>query len=257
MACQLVSLSISIFISLLVIGFIYVFSWNHHRSTKEAVILRAIGIVFAIFVSIVILLLTNYIDYENLTPTLSLSPYYLFESIVIPICLTIILFIGPIIDRFQQGTLFLALDPDEELPPFYSFARNYLLGPILEEYFYRFLLTTLLIQCFSQSSTILISSAIFSISHAHHHIKGLINGGETLEWVNFICHLIQTFIFACYACCIYLRAQSVISVILIHSFCNWMGPPRFDRLFSQRYLAIISCLGIITCITLLSIYLVS
>ena len=254
MSCQLIAFLLVCLISTLFVVFIYILAWSHHRETREGVILRSIGTLCAILLSVIILLVSGYIDYDTIKPTFSLSPRYLFESIIIPVGLTLILFIGPIIDSYREGTLFV-LETDE-LSPFFTVLRNYLVGPFTEEYLYRFLMINVLIQCFTTSSTILISSGLFSISHIHHYIERLITGSDTIDWLVLAVHLLQTFVFACYAGCIFIRAKSVLSLFLIHSFCNWMGAPRVDRIFADKRLTIWTFFGLISCITLTTIFMI-
>ncbi|XP_015787808.1 CAAX prenyl protease 2 [Tetranychus urticae] len=261
MSCQLIAFLLACLISTLFVVFMYILAWSHHRETREGIILRSIGTFCAIVTSIIILLVSGYIDYDTIKPTFSLSPSYLFESIIIPVGLTLILFIGPIIDAYREGTLF-ALEIDEgwnadALPPFFTVLRAYLVGPFTEEYLYRFLMINVLIQCFTTSSSILISSGLFSISHINHYIERLITGSDTVDWLVLAVHLLQTFVFACYAGCIFIRAKSVLSLFLIHSFCNWMGAPRVDRIFADKRLTIWTFFGLISCITLTTIYMIN
>jgi prenyl protein peptidase len=50
-----------------------------------------------------------------------------------------------------------------------------------------------------------------------------------------------TTLFGGYVTFIYLRTGSLLAVVLVHVFCNWMGFPRFwGRLYSARELSVIN-----------------
>ncbi|XP_015790648.1 CAAX prenyl protease 2 [Tetranychus urticae] len=209
-------------------------STPNHDATRESVYLQAIGIGTAIIFSLSILLMTGHV-----TPKVLIPSFYLD---LIPIGLIIILFSGPIIDRYMAGDLWDVQASDSS--PFYTFLRINVFGPAGEEYVYRFLMTLVLTPCGDEHLTVFISSVLFSLSHFPGDFIKLVLGGAKLPWITIVFHLLQTFLFGCYNCAIYLRCQCLASVIVVHSICNWMGLPQIDRIFTNAYLAIITVLGL-------------
>jgi len=108
----------------------------------------------------------------------------------------------------------------------------------VEEAIFRVIFCTLLERNGSKSFWgIVISQALFfSLAHAHfvflrfvQHKKGSIRAlniketiAETLFQMGF------TFIFGIYSGYFYMRTKSLIAVFTLHSFCNFIGIPRFD-----------------------------
>lgn len=70
----------------------------------------------------------------------------------------------------------------------------------------------------------------FGIAHVHHFYEFRLTHPETpllLALIRPIFQLSYTTLFGWYAAFVYLRTGSLWAVILIHSFCNWNGLPRF------------------------------
>jgi prenyl protein peptidase len=71
---------------------------------------------------------------------------------------------------------------------------------------------------------------IFGLAHFHHLYEFRITHPDVPLVPAILRTLLQltyTTLFGGYATFLYLRTGSLLSVILVHSFCNWMGLPRF------------------------------
>lgn len=69
----------------------------------------------------------------------------------------------------------------------------------------------------------------FGVAHIHHFYEFCTTHPDTSVIVALLRSLFQftyTTMFGWYATFIYLRTGSLVSVILVHSFCNWCGVPR-------------------------------
>lgn len=83
---------------------------------------------------------------------------------------------------------------------------------------------------FSNSTIIFLTPIIFGLAHVHHFYEFRITHPHTPLVTAILRALLQltyTTLFGGYATFLYLRSGSLLSVILVHSFCNWMGFPRF------------------------------
>lgn len=71
---------------------------------------------------------------------------------------------------------------------------------------------------------------IFGLAHIHHFYEFRLTHPHTpavAALVRSIFQLSYTTLFGAYATFLYLRTGSLLAVILVHAFCNWMGLPRF------------------------------
>jgi prenyl protein peptidase len=82
----------------------------------------------------------------------------------------------------------------------------------------------------SPGRIVFIAPLYFGIAHIHHFYEFRLTHPDTPALAALARSLFQfgyTTIFGWYATFVYLRTGSLIAVIVIHSFCNWCGLPRF------------------------------
>lgn len=82
----------------------------------------------------------------------------------------------------------------------------------------------------SNGTIIFLTPIVFGLAHVHHFYEFRISHPHTPVVSALLRSLLQftyTTLFGGYATFIYLRTGSLLSVILVHAFCNWMGFPRF------------------------------
>ncbi|KAJ5985076.1 hypothetical protein N7499_008671 [Penicillium canescens] len=148
--------------------------------------------------------------------------------------LTAILFVGPLFERgivegewrfwFRHSKL------SESLGGWIGW-RNYVAGPITEEVMFRSAIVPLhLLAHVSPGRIVFIAPLYFGIAHIHHFYEFRLTHPDTPALAALARSLFQfgyTTIFGWYATFVYLRTGSLLAVIVIHSFCNWCGLPRF------------------------------
>lgn len=104
-------------------------------------------------------------------------------------------------------------------------------GPITEEVLFRSASVPLLLLSQTSNTTIIfLTPIIFGLAHVHHFYEFRISHPHTQVVSALLRSLLQftyTTLFGGYATFIFLRSGSLLSVILVHTFCNWMGFPRF------------------------------
>lgn len=148
--------------------------------------------------------------------------------------LTAILFAGPLFekavieDRWKGWIRGQTLN--ETLSSWIGW-RNYVAGPVTEEILFRSLLVPLhLLTPLSPTRVVLLTPLYFGIAHIHHFYEFVLTHPHTPWPPSIIRSLIQftyTTIFGWYATFIFIRSANVAAVILVHTFCNWAGLPRF------------------------------
>jgi prenyl protein peptidase len=109
--------------------------------------------------------------------------------------------------------------------------RNYVAGPLTEEVIFRSVIIPLhLIAGISSSKIVFLTPLYFGIAHVHHLYEFKLTHPHT-PWLPAILRsTIQfgyTTVFGWFASFLYLRTGSIYAGVLIHSFCNWGGLPRF------------------------------
>ncbi|KAL9112679.1 MAG: hypothetical protein Q9227_002982 [Pyrenula ochraceoflavens] len=109
--------------------------------------------------------------------------------------------------------------------------RNFVAGPITEEVLFRSAIIPLhILAKLSPTRIVFASPLYFGIAHIHHFYEFKLTHPHVPTPPALIRSLFQfayTTIFGWYAAFLYLRTGSLPAVILVHSFCNWCGLPRF------------------------------
>jgi prenyl protein peptidase len=179
---------------------------------------------------------TNLPAYGTYLSTLHLMGYYpagLLPSLK-ALILTAILFLGPL---FEAGIVegswrtWVRLRGISTLWHDLPTYRNLVAGPVTEELLFRsaslplFLLSPATLQ-----TTFLVPPLVFGLAHIHHiyEFRVMHPSVPLLHAVlRSVIQLLYTTLFGSYATFLYLRTGSLLTVILCHAFCNWMGLPRF------------------------------
>ncbi|KAJ4289768.1 CAAX prenyl protease [Kalmusia sp. IMI 367209] len=109
--------------------------------------------------------------------------------------------------------------------------RNYVVGPVTEELIWRSLIIPLhVLAGFSGKKIIFLTPLYFGIAHVHHLYEFRLTHPQTplvLAVLRSLFQFTYTSLFGFFAAFVFIRTGNVYSVILAHSFCNWMGLPRF------------------------------
>ncbi|KIX09267.1 uncharacterized protein Z518_00346 [Rhinocladiella mackenziei CBS 650.93] len=157
-----------------------------------------------------------------------------FGDVVRCCALTFLLYIGPlferifiegVVDDFRRGRKVI-----ESLSSWQGY-RNYVASPIAEEVVFRSVLVSLhLLAKVSATKIIFLTPLYFGIAHVHHFYEFTLTHPHTplipaLFRVTF--QFGYTTLFGWYVDFVYLRTGSLYTCIIIHTFCNWVGLPRF------------------------------
>ncbi|KAH9210972.1 hypothetical protein DL95DRAFT_392919 [Leptodontidium sp. 2 PMI_412] len=108
--------------------------------------------------------------------------------------------------------------------------RNFVAGPITEEVLFRSASVPLLLLARTSNTTIIfLTPIIFGLAHIHHFYEFRITHPDTpviAAILRSVFQLAYTTLFGGYVTFLYMRTGSLLGVILVHAFCNWMGLPR-------------------------------
>jgi prenyl protein peptidase len=225
--------------------FIYVlplYAWNatrpsptRSRDAPEAIRARIRAVTFSTTVcSVLTLLILQFLDASPLSP-LHLMGYWpvdLFTSAK-AVFLTALLFAGPLFENLVidgEWREWTRLDPLKRVWADWPTWRNLVAGPVTEECLFRSAAVPLLLVMDSNvTSVIYLSPLVFGIAHVHHFYEFRITHPHVSLPAAVVRSVIQfsyTYLFGIYATFIFIRTGSLPAVILIHTFCNYMGLPR-------------------------------
>ncbi|KIW79374.1 hypothetical protein Z517_05986 [Fonsecaea pedrosoi CBS 271.37] len=150
--------------------------------------------------------------------------------------LTLLLYVGPLFEKVfvegefdnlrQRGVAAIS----ETLSSWQGY-RNYVAGPITEEVVFRSVLIPIhLLAKISPSRIVFLTPLYFGIAHVHHFYEFHLTHPHIPLLPVMLRSVLQftyTTLFGWFAAFVYMRTGSVYACIIIHSFCNCVGLPRF------------------------------
>ncbi|KAL0931603.1 prenyl proteinase rce1 [Colletotrichum truncatum] len=148
--------------------------------------------------------------------------------------LTATLFAGPLYEALLMDGLWedwKTLKPLVHVWTQWTTWRNIVMGPLTEEMLFRSASVPLLLCArMSLTQTIFLSPLIFGLAHVHHFYEFRLTHPRVPLIAALARSLLQftyTSMFGSYATFLFLRSGSLLSIVLVHAFCNSMGLPRF------------------------------
>ncbi|KAF2711198.1 Abi-domain-containing protein [Pleomassaria siparia CBS 279.74] len=109
--------------------------------------------------------------------------------------------------------------------------RNFVVGPVSEELIWRALIIPLhVLAKFSAKQIVFLTPLYFGIAHVHHLYEFQLTHARTpllMAVLRTVFQFTYTSLFGFFAAFVYLRTGNLLTIILAHAFCNWMGLPRF------------------------------
>lgn len=152
-----------------------------------------------------------------------------------PTALTLIAFIGPLVQSKLDIGSFWGIDPN-----FWNdwvFWRNVIVAPASEEWVFRACMAPLLFaEGWSANQMIFLGPLFFGVAHAHHAVRDVRDGTIDVKSavIRTLFQLTYTSLFGFYSMFLFLRTGSVVSAIVAHALCNSMGFPPMHMLPSHR-----------------------
>ena len=204
----------------------------------------------AVIYTVVILMIISYDIYEPKLPScptflemIGFTSFQLISATLKPLLLTIILFLGPIVQYSIEGNNIFNRDFWMEKNWLLT-VRALLIAPVTEEIVYRGCMFPLLYSAFG-TTAIIVCPLLFGLAHVHHFFEWFKDESNFLSLRTAIAtlkttilgvcvHTFITYVFGIYSTFLFWRTSNIISPIVCHSFCNWIGPPPIDRIGSTR-----------------------
>ena len=161
----------------------------------------------------------------------------LLKSSCCALLVTIILFLGPLVQSVMKGNAKYSLASENKLDLLKDliFWRNYIISPFTEEFVFRSCMIPLIMPHLGFTKTVLITPLFFGTAHLHHIIEGYCLNEQSLQALCYQ-HLFQfayTYIFGAYSSYLFLRTGNFFASFLSHAFCNVMGFPNFSEVVNE------------------------
>lgn len=161
----------------------------------------------------------------------------LFLASVLPLFLTMILFLGPLALQAFSGLWNLYAEPMYWLSNIGNliWLRNHIVAPLSEEFTFRACMVPLLLQCFRPLTAVFVCPLFFGVAHFHHMAERLKAGMDLKQALLVSCfQFTYTTLFGAYSAYLFLRTGHFIAPFLAHAFCNHMGFPDLVDLMTYK-----------------------
>ncbi|XP_061920988.1 CAAX prenyl protease 2 [Entelurus aequoreus] len=159
----------------------------------------------------------------------------LIPAIVLPLVLTMILFLGPLTQLAMDCPWTLMDGIRVAFDPWFwtlcfsdmRWLRNQVVAPLTEELVFRACMLPMLVPCAGPSTAIFTCPLFFGMAHFHHVIESLRFRRGSLSGIFFSAAFQFSYaaVFGAYAAFIFVRTGHLVGPVLCHSFCNYMGFP--------------------------------
>ncbi|XP_019881414.2 CAAX prenyl protease 2 [Aethina tumida] len=235
-----VSFGLCFFLSLLYIGSLHIWNSQFHRDHPSTIKKRFISVFFMLFIGPYIAYLglhKEYLEKHSLYEILGLKTKGLCQATVMPLFLTMIFFLGPIVVELHSGLSKLYTEQSYWISNLTNliWLRNHIVAPLSEEFTYRSCMLPLLLQSFSPTTSVILSPLLFGVAHFHHLHERVKYGLDLKTALMISCfQFVYTTLFGIYSAYLLLRTGHFASVFIVHAFCNHMGFPDVTEVMTYK-----------------------
>ncbi|XP_041354595.1 CAAX prenyl protease 2-like [Gigantopelta aegis] len=181
-------------------------------------------------------------------------------AFIIPLILTMVLFMGPLALHYMDGIFRLYLEPRYWVNCIKNmiWVRNHIVAPFSEEFIFRACMLPLLVPAIGESAAMILCPLFFGVAHFHHLIERIIHEQCEIKQAvqKSMFQFFYTTVFGIYSAFLFLRTGHLIAPVIAHAFCNHMGFPAFNEVMGypqtiRRRLAMFFVLGLVLWIMVL------
>jgi len=219
---------------------LYVWRSNLDRDHPDTIKRRFVSAGFMTIISPVFVWkfgASNLLENHTLAELLGLRTAGLLQASILPLLLTMALFLGP--------TAMLLLDERYRMfcvPMFWRHSlqdwiwwRNHVVAPFSEEFTFRACMVPVLLGYYSHFWAIIISPLFFGVAHFHHMVERIRKGHDVLT--SFLVSMFQfayTTIFGMYSAFLFVKTGHFAAPFIVHAYCNFMGFPDFMEVINSE-----------------------
>ncbi|KAK4301065.1 hypothetical protein Pmani_026771 [Petrolisthes manimaculis] len=232
------------FLSVLYVGSLYIWKETQRRDDPTTIKKRCISVFFMTVVSPFFVIWFGSNDSEEVTlwTRMGLRWEGLVPALLLPMILTCILFLGPIVQsHVGQTNLLQSLYSSVCLyfDPLYWYNtsqnpiwwRNQVVAPFSEEFTFRACMLPILLQCVSPGRAVFIAPLFFGVAHLHHAVDR-VRAGTDLPTIILVSsfQFLYTSVFGFYSAFLFIRTGHFLPLFAVHAFCNHMGLPELKNM---------------------------
>uniref|UniRef100_A0A6M2DUH6 CAAX prenyl protease 2 n=1 Tax=Xenopsylla cheopis TaxID=163159 RepID=A0A6M2DUH6_XENCH len=222
-------------LSITYVASLYIWSSSHPRDHPLTIKRRFFSVFIMMFISPMFLYILGsreLFQKATIWELLGFRIEGIFNASLIPLLLTMVLFLGPI--SMTQCSNF---NSTEYMSNFTNliWLRNHIVAPLSEEFTFRACMLPLLMQCFGNTASILICPLFFGVAHFHHMLERLKSGMDLKTAIIIsLFQFLYTTLFGVYSAYLFVRTGHFAAPFIVHAFCNHMGFPNFQEALSYK-----------------------
>ncbi|XP_060522718.1 CAAX prenyl protease 2 isoform X2 [Cylas formicarius] len=228
-----VSVGLCLLLSVVYLASLHVWNSPFSRDHPTTIKKRFVSVFFMLFVAPCFLYIgldKNTLQKVSFLEVLGVKSKGLWQALIVPLLLTVVLFLGPISMEVSNslGKLYAGKREGAWHANFTNliWIRNHLVAPFSEEFTYRSCMLPLLLQCFPATTAIAVNPLLFGIAHFHHVQERVRFGMDLNTALKISCfQFVYTTIFGAYSAYLLYRTGHFASIFVVHAFCNHMGFP--------------------------------
>ncbi|XP_005089152.1 CAAX prenyl protease 2 [Aplysia californica] len=179
---------------------------------------------------------------------------------IVPLFLTMVLFLGPLSLHYLDGVFSLYLESKywTNSVKNYVWLRNHIVAPLSEEFIFRACMLPVLLPRLGEGWSILLCPLFFGVAHFHHMIEKVVHSQQDVSeaFKQSLFQLGYTTVFGAYSAFLFLRTGHLMAPVIAHAFCNHMGFPSFGEVMgypspTRHRLIALFVLGLVSWLLLL------
>ncbi|XP_042902985.1 CAAX prenyl protease 2 isoform X2 [Parasteatoda tepidariorum] len=207
---------ICILLACIYVGSLYIWPNTHGRDHPSTIKRRFLSVFIISFFSAVVVYIfadRSYFGYDvSYWSLVGIQASGLLQAIIIPLFLTMVLFLGPLSLHYNDGQYNTFFDFKVWIHCLTNviWLRNHVIAPIFEEFTFRACMLPILVPCFGNKTSVILCPLFFGI----------------------VFQLAYTTVFGAYSSFLFLRTGHFAAPSVAHAFCNHMGFPDFGQLLA-------------------------
>ncbi|XP_067012806.2 CAAX prenyl protease 2 [Anabrus simplex] len=234
------SIAACLILSIVYVASLYVWSGPHNRDHPSTIKKRFFSVFVMMFISPLFLYYFSSEDVLKKATVWELMGFRLpglLPALVIPLLLTMILFLGPLCMKGYSGIWKLYIEPMYWVGNAKSliWLRNHIVAPLSEEFTFRACMLPLLLQCFRPMTAVVVCPLFFGVAHFHHMVERMRTGLDLQRALMISCfQFAYTTLFGAYSAFLFAKTGHFVAPFAAHAFCNHMGFPDFSELMLYK-----------------------
>ncbi|KDR09270.1 CAAX prenyl protease 2 isoform X2 [Zootermopsis nevadensis] len=227
-------------LSVVYVASLYIWKSPHSRDHPSTIKKRFLSVFIMMFISPLFLYYfsqEHVLQKASLWQLLGLRMHGLLPATVIPVFLTMVLFLGPLSMQGFSGLWKLYAEPMYWMSNLTNliWLRNHVVAPLSEEFTFRACMLPLLLQCYRPMTAVFVCPLFFGVAHFHHMVERMRSGLDLKRALMISCFQFSyTTLFGAYSAFLFAKTGHFVAPFAVHAFCNHMGFPDFAEILTYK-----------------------